>query len=212
MKWLHVNRLLNLTNSLIWVQLLLRKQVIFYSLLHKYDEPVRRHSARIVLSTLATSWFAIIKIHILTFKVVQNILSCFTFFYCDKDQSEKQLEEGAVCLTLQLPVHHDRSSAQELTAEPGGRYWRSYQWVLLTGLLFMAHSVFFLILPVTACPGVEYPIMVALAPHSASPLPKHRLPHTGWLWTTNYRALLSIRLSSSKSRSWRGRSGDGGNR
>lgn len=154
MKWLQLYRLLNLTNSLIWVQLLLRQQVIFYSLLHKYDEPDRRHSTRIVLSTLATPGFSINKIfyyHILNFKVVQNILSYFTFFYCDKDQSGKQLGEGTVCPTLQPPVHHDRRSGQELTAEPGSRNCRSYQWVLLTGSLFMAHSVFFLILPVTAC-------------------------------------------------------------
>lgn len=126
MKGLQLNRLLNLTNSLIGVQLLLRQQVIFYSLLHKYDEPVRLHSARIVLSTLATPWFYIIKIfyyHILKFKVVQNILSCLTFFYCDKDQSEKQLGEGAVCLTLQPPVMtggQGRSSRLILEAETEG--------------------------------------------------------------------------------------------
>lgn len=109
---------------------------------------------------------------------------------------------------------YDRRSGQELTADPGGRNWRSYQWVLLTGSLFMTLSVFFLILPITACPGVESPIMVAPAPHSASPLslPKHRISCTGWLWTTNYRALFSIWLSSSKSRLQRGWRREGGNR
>lgn len=109
---------------------------------------------------------------------------------------------------------HDRRSGQELMADPGGRNWRSYQWVLLTGSLFMTLSVFFLILPITTCPGVESPIMVAPAPHSASPYP---YPSTGYPALVDFELqtiehFFSIWLTSSKSRLRRGWRREGGNR
>lgn len=186
---------------MIWVQPLLRQQVIFYSLLHKYDEPVRSHSAWIVLSTLATPWFAIIKIRILTFKVVQNILPCFTFFYCDEDQSESSLEREQSVLHYSfqsiLTGGQGRSSRLNLEAETEGAI---SECCLLARYSWLAQFSFLYCLWPPAQGGVSYKgCICSLLCISLTLTQAQDIPH--WLaWTTNYRALLSIWLSISKSR------------
>jgi hypothetical protein len=95
---------------------------------------------------------------------------CLNWGYscCDEAPWPKKLEKArAYGFTSQFIIKgsQDRNSKRQ---EPGGRNWcRGHGWILLTGLLLMAYSAYFLIEPRTTSAGMTPPTMDWAFPHQS---------------------------------------------